>query len=131
MRMRTRVLLALGASLVMLAAIAVPASPQEGRGGGAAAPQAAGGRGRGAAPLPPAGPVPRRPDGHPDLTGTWMGSAGTLQHTVILEDHPGGFGITSCKTLIIDPKDAVIPYQPWALAERNRRRDDANGYEDP
>jgi hypothetical protein len=33
--------------------------------------------------------------------------------------------------LIIDPPDGIIPYQPWALAERDRRRDDANGYEDP
>jgi hypothetical protein len=50
---------------------------------------------------------------------------------VILEDHPGGFGITGGKSLIIDPPDGVIPYQAWALAERNRRREDANGYEDP
>jgi hypothetical protein len=50
---------------------------------------------------------------------------------VILEDHPGGFGITGGKSLIIDPPDGIIPYQAWALAERNRRREDANGYEDP
>src|SRR6266542_4474886 len=78
-----------------------------------------------------ADPIPRRSDGKPDLTGNWMGSLGILQHTVILEDHPGGFGITGGKTLIIDPADGVIPYQPSALVERNRRRDDANGYEDP
>jgi hypothetical protein len=119
----------------MLAVTLAPASGQEGRGGreggagAASAAQAGGGRGRGAPP--PAGPVPRRPDGKPDLTGTFMGSMGTLQHTVILEDHPGGFGITSGPTLIIDPPSGVIPYQPWALVERNRRRDDANGYEDP
>ena len=41
-----------------------------------------------------------------------------------------GFGIQAGGTLIIDPKDGIIPYQPWALTERNRRREDANGYED-
>jgi hypothetical protein len=50
---------------------------------------------------------------------------------VILEEHPGGFGIQAGKGLIIDPPTGVIPYQPWALAERNRRREDANAYEDP
>ena len=81
-------------------------------------------------PPAPTGPVPRRADGKPDLTGNWDGSGGVLHNTVILEDHPGGFGIQAGKTLIIDPADGIIPYQPWALVERNRRRDDANGYED-
>ena len=131
MHTRARVLVLATASIAMLVVASKPAFAQEGRAGGApAAPAAQGGR-RGGAPLPPAGPVPRRPDGKPDLTGNWMGSVGTLQHTVILEEHPGGFGITSGKTLIIDPANGIIPYQPWALEERNRRRDDANGYEDP
>jgi len=78
----------------------------------------------------PAGPIPRRADGKPDLTGRWDGGGGVLYNTVILEEHPGGFGIQAGGTLIIDPKDGIIPYQPWALAERNRRREDANGYED-
>ena len=121
----------LAASLVMLAVTSMPGFAQEGRGRGAAtAPAAQGGR-RGGAPVPPAGPIPRRPDGKPDLTGNWSGSVGTLQHIDILEEHACGFGITSGKTLIIDPPNGVIPYQPWALEERNRRRDDANGYEDP
>jgi hypothetical protein len=78
----------------------------------------------------PTGPIPRRPDGKPDMTGNWDGSEGVLHNTVILEEHPGGFGVQAGKSLIIDPKDGVIPYQPWALAERNRRREDSNGYED-
>ena len=82
-------------------------------------------------PPAPTGPVPRRSDGKPDLSGYWDGSAGVLHNTVILEDHPGGFGIQAGKTLIIDPPNGIIPYQPWSLAERDRRRDDANGYEDP
>jgi len=87
--------------------------------------------GRGGGPAFPPGPVPRTADGKPDLTGRWDGSGGALTHTVILEDHPGGFGIQGGKSLIIDPADGIIPYQPWALKERDRRREDANGYEDP
>jgi hypothetical protein len=115
--------------LMLLVITATPASGQSGRGGGAAAVQE--GRGRGGGASAPAGPIPRRRDGKPDLTGRWDGSGGALTNTVILEDHPGGFGITAGKSLIIDPPDGIIPYQPWALAERDRRRDDANGYEDP
>ena len=103
-----------------------------GRGGGAAADQGGRGRGgRGGGAALPAGPIPRRPDGKPDLTGHWSGVGQGLTNSVILEDHAGGFGIQAGKTLIIDPPDGIIPYQPWGLAERNRRRDDANGYEDP
>jgi hypothetical protein len=54
-----------------------------------------------------------------------------LTHTVILEDHEAGFGIRGGPSLIIDPPDGVIPYQPWALEERDRRRLDVNAYEDP
>ena len=129
MRTRGRVLVSIGAVMTMLVVASVPASGQGGRGGqggGGAADQ--GGR-RTGAPAAPAGPIPRTPDGKPDLTGTWNGGVG-LSHTVILEEHPGGFGIQAGNSLIIDPKDGIIPYQPWALKERERRRDDANGYED-
>src|ERR1700689_4031149 len=42
-------------------------TPQEGRGGGRGAGR---GPGRGA-PAPPAGPIGRLPDGHPDMQGFW------------------------------------------------------------
>ena len=74
--------------------------------------------------------VPRTPDGKPDLTGRWNGEAGQITHTNILEEHGGGFGIRAGKSLIIDPPDGIIPYQPWALAERNRRRLDSSAYMD-
>lgn len=99
------------------------------QGGGAG--RGAGAGGRGNAVTTPAQPVRRTADGRPDLTGTWDGSGGALTHTVLLEEHAGGFGIQGGKSLIIDPSDGVIPYQPAALKERDRRRDDANGYEDP
>jgi hypothetical protein len=120
MSLQGRILLATAAAVFLAGALAMPVSGQ----GGAAA-LAAARKG-----VPPAGPIPRRADGKPDLTGRWNGSGGVLHNTVILEDHPGGFGIQAGGTLIIDPKDGIIPYQPWALAERNRRREDANGYED-
>ena len=101
--------------LLALATDSVPAAGQAGRGG----PPAAGGA------------TPRRPDGKPDFTGRWNGSAGPIAHTNIIEEHPGGFGINAGKSLVIDPPNGIIPYQPWALTERNRRREDANGYEDP
>src|SRR5436309_6837471 len=42
---------------------------------GAAPPPQGRGGGRGARPQGPSGPVPRLPDGHPDLTGIWNGFA--------------------------------------------------------
>ena len=125
MSTRTRVLLSVAASLAMFAAASLPIAAQ---GGGEI------GRPGGLANVDgqvkstgPAGPIPRRPDGHPDLTGTWNGSPGGVTHTVILEEHPPGFGVLGGHSLILDPKDGVIPYLPWALQERDRRRDDANG----
>ena len=116
MTTRRRVFVLLAAVVAMLAIEALPAAAQEGH-----------------ADPPPtrAGAIPRRPDGKPDFTGRWNESAGQIAHTNVLEEHAGGFGINAGKSLIIDPANGIIPYQPWALAERNRRRDDANGYGDP
>ena len=121
MHTRGSVVLSIAVFLVGFAVTSVPASAQ-GRGGGAA---------RVAPALPPAGPVPRMPDGKPDLRGVFSGMGSGLTHTVILEDHTSGFGIRGGKSLIIDPADGIIPYQPWALEERNLRREDVNAYEDP
>ena len=118
MHTRDCFLLSIAAFLVMLVVTSVPASGQGGRGGGAPPPA-------------PAGPIPRTPDGKPDLSGSFSGTGTGLTHTVILEEHLPGFGIRGGRSLIIDPPDGIIPYQPWALAERNRRREDVNGYEDP
>jgi len=126
MRTRNWVLISVVALLV-LAGASIPAAGQGrggrggGRGGGGAAPPA---------PVTP-GPIPRMPDGRPDLRGTFSGMGAGLTHTVILEEHTSGFGIRGGKSLIIDPPDGKIPYQPWALVERDRRREDINAYEDP
>lgn len=74
-------------------------------------------------------PVPRMPDGKPDLSGNWrLSGAGA---TYSWEEHLGGFGIASeGPTLIVDPPDGTLPYQPWALAERERRRRPESAYEE-
>jgi hypothetical protein len=61
---------------------------------------------------------PRTPDGHPDLRGYWARTVVSFD----LEDptHPktgdrGGGGAKG--TLIVDPPDGKIPYQPWAAAQ--------------
>ena len=125
MSTRTRFLLSIAALVVMLAAMSV--SDQRPAWDAAAAWRAwtAGAPSAGAGWSDPA-PAGRqtRPDRHVQRM------PGGVTHTVILEEHPGGFGVLGGKSLIIDPTDGIIPYQPWALAERNRRSDDANGYED-
>jgi hypothetical protein len=106
------------AVLVFMTFSVVPLGAQEG-----------GGR-RGGPPPAPAGPVPHLADGRPDLQGTFSGSRGDFSNTVLIEEHPGGFGVTAGPSLIIDPPDGKIPYQAWAVQERDRRREDSNGYED-
>jgi len=122
-------------SLPVLFVTTIAIAAQEGGGqggrGGAPAAQGGGGRGgRGGPQLPPAGPVPHLADGRPNLEGTFSGSRGDFSNTVLLEEHPGGFGVTAGPSLILDPPDGKIPYQDWAIKERDRRREDANGYED-
>lgn len=73
-------------------------------------------------------PIPRKPDGKPNLEGTWNpGGAAQLN---ILEEHLGGFGVLGGPSMIVDPPDGKIPYQPWALAERDRKRRPENHTED-
>ena len=81
-----------------------------------------------------AAPLVRADPAHADgtyLGGAFSGMGSGLTHTVILEDHTRGSGLSGGKSLIIDPADGVIPYQPLALVERDRRREDINAYEDP
>jgi len=83
MTARSRLFVLLAAVVAMLAIDSVPAAAQEARGGSAPA--------RG-------GAIPRRPDGKPDLTGRWNGSAGQIAYANILEEHTGGFGINAGKS---------------------------------
>jgi hypothetical protein len=72
--------------------------------------------------------MPRTADGKPDLRGHW--NAPPLYSSNILEEHPGGFGIRAGKTAIVDPPNGIIPYQPWALAQRDENRKEENAYLD-
>jgi hypothetical protein len=57
----------------------------------------------------------RTPDGDPDLRGIWE-----IHETVNwnLEGHAASKGVPASKTIVVDPPDGKIPYQPWALAKR-------------
>jgi hypothetical protein len=94
----------------------------------AAGPQQETGTGRGGRGRAPAAPIPRTPDGKPDLRGHW--NAPPLFNSNILEEHSGGFGIQAGKSVIIDPPDGKIPYQPSALAQRDENRKPENAYLD-
>ena len=74
-------------------------------------------------------PIPRTRDGKPDFSGRWRRSG--IGATYIWEEHLGGFGTASeGPSIITDPPDGILPYQPWALAERERRRRPESSYEE-
>ena len=64
----------------------------------------------------------RTPDDKPDMRGFWRG--GPPHGTENIEEHPrtpdgdddGG------KSVIVDPPDGKVPYQPWALAQKKENR---------
>ena len=74
------------------------------------------------------GPVPRTADGRPDLRGHW--NSPPLTNSNILEEHPAGFGIQAGRSVVVDPPGGIIPYQPWALAQRNENRKSESAYLD-
>lgn len=71
---------------------------------------------------------PRTPDGKPDMQGAW--NASTTSGSQNIEEQLGdnGFFFGATKSLLIDPPDGKIPYQPWAL---EKRRDNFDHYIDP
>src|ERR1700760_3053475 len=58
------------------------------------------------------GPVPRLPDGKPDLQGVWLVRAIGNSMSMISVEAATGRGAR--KGVITDPADGKIPYQPWA-----------------
>jgi hypothetical protein len=72
--------------------------------------------------------MPRTADGKPDLRGAW--NAPPLFNSNLLEEHPAGFGIQAGRSVVIDPPDGKIPYQPWAMTERDEHRKSENAYLD-
>src|SRR5438128_2232325 len=67
--------------------------------------------------------MPRTPDGQPDIQGFWV-SQGRRLATYNIEEaadatHVFLSGVqTDEASLVIDPPDGKIPYQPWARARR-------------
>src|SRR5580658_9818017 len=103
-------------------------------------------RGGGRAPAPPAGPMPRLPDGHPDMQGFWNppaitdiepaqgrggrggggGGAARGGGAPPAGGAPGGGGgaiagfggFAGAGNRIVDPPDGKIPYKPEARAKQ-------------
>jgi hypothetical protein len=94
--------LAMLATVALLMAQAPPAGADKGGKGGAG-----GAFPPGKQPPPPAGPVTRLPDGHPDMQGFWNGQFGNAVTDIQ----------TKGRSPITDPADGMIPYRPEALAK--------------
>ena len=78
-----------------------------------------------AAPAGKAWTLPRTPDGQPDIQGFWANQGRRLATYNIeamegaSETHTLLSGVQSdSQSLIVDPADGKIPYQPWARAKR-------------
>jgi len=69
---------------------------------------------------------PRMPDGRPDMRGAWNNPTTTGSQNI--EDYPGDSFLNAAKTLIVDPPDGKIPYQPrWAT----KKHENLQQYIDP
>ena len=69
---------------------------------------------------------PRTPDGKPDMRGDWNNPTTTGSQNI--EDYPGDGFLGPQTTLIVDPPDGKIPYQPqWAT----KKQENLKEYIDP
>ena len=68
-------------------------------------------------PLDPA----RTPWGEPDLRGTYVAEGVSSDNVESISEWLDP-ATPPTETFLIDPPDGKVPYQPWALAERNRFR---------
>jgi hypothetical protein len=62
---------------------------------------------------------PRTRDGKPDLQGFWRGPAYGTEN---VEEHPMTDDDNGGKSLIVDPPEGRVPYQPWASAVQKENR---------
>jgi hypothetical protein len=73
--------------------------------------------------------IRRRPDGKPDLQGTYVSDGGGanfgLEPRASSALSPAGRGI------VVDPPDGRLPTQAWAKAEHESRARPERGYDDP
>jgi hypothetical protein len=72
---------------------------------------------------------PRTPDGQPDFQGLWeapmAGGLGNIEGRGRTEKE---YSTGSPTSLVVDPPDGIIPYQPWARAQK---AENAAHYVDP
>jgi hypothetical protein len=118
--------ISLAIALTFLLAIALASTPRaQVQGGRDLADEAAAARKQGEQKTP----IPRTKEGKPDFTGMWRPSG--IGATFAWEAHPAGFGTASeGPSIIADPADGILPYQPWAIQERERRRRPESAYEE-
>jgi hypothetical protein len=62
---------------------------------------------------------PRTLDDRPDLQGFWRGPASGTEN---IEEHPMTDDDNGGKSLIVEPADGRVPYQPWAAAAQKENR---------
>jgi hypothetical protein len=60
---------------------------------------------------------PRTPEGKPDFQGYW--NAG--RQAFDIEEHAESYAYNGGPTLIVDPPEGKVPYQPWAAAKKKLR----------
>lgn len=61
--------------------------------------------------------VPRTADGHPDLQGVWQAVNTAVWN---IQDHSASHGVPAGQGVVVGN---TIPYQPWALEQRQRNYD--------
>ena len=74
-------------------------------------------------------PSTARPANAPDLSGFYQADHGGANWGI--EFHAERPGMPPGRGILIDPKDGVLPYQPWGRAERQSRDAIGRGYADP
>jgi hypothetical protein len=63
---------------------------------------------------------PRTADGHPDFSGHWRRRGWAFEN---FEAHPETADDFGGPSVVVDPPDGKVPYQPWAEAKRLEIRD--------
>ena len=79
--------------------------------------------------VPAAANIHRKPDGKPDFQGYYVPDAGGANFG--LQKHSGDGLAAPARGVIIDPPDATLPVQQWAVQEKADRNRAERGYDDP
>jgi hypothetical protein len=73
--------------------------------------------------------IRRRPDGKPDLRGTYVSDTGGANQGLERRERVGLS--PASRGIIVDPADGKLPTQAWAKAEHESRERPERGYDDP